>query len=58
MDLLTTYIHDSKLQAVTALSLFFTLHAKSSQSAFTCFLVTNLNYGDSSASVVTPLAAG
>jgi hypothetical protein len=34
-------------------------HAKSSHSTFTSsFLVTDLNNGDSSASVVTPLPAG
>jgi hypothetical protein len=36
-----------------------TAHAKSSQYAFTsCFLVMDLNNGDSSASVVTLLPAG
>jgi hypothetical protein len=60
MTLLTTYTHDSHLQAVTALSLISTLykslHAKSSSacSVFTSrFLVTALNSGDSPASVLT-----
>jgi hypothetical protein len=62
MDLLTTYTHDSELQAITELSLIYSLfksrHAKSSPvlNVFTSrCLVTNLNNGDSSASVVTPL---
>jgi hypothetical protein len=65
MDLLITYAHDSELQAIITLSLITTLykslHAKSSPvcSVFTSrYLVTNLNNGDSSASVATPLPAG
>jgi hypothetical protein len=65
MDLLTTYTHDSELQAITAPSLISTLyrsqHAKSSPdcSVFTsCCLVTDLSYGDSSASVLTSLLSG
>jgi hypothetical protein len=64
MDLLTTYIHNLELQANTVLSLIYTLyksleHTPSLLSAFTShFLVTDLNNGDSSASVVTPLSAG
>jgi hypothetical protein len=64
MDLLTTYTHDSELGVITAQSLISTLykslHTKSSPvcSVFTSrCLVTNLNNGDSSASVVIPLTA-
>jgi hypothetical protein len=60
MDLLTTY--HSELQALTALSHTSQItraHAKYSQSALTsCFLVTDLNNGDSSATVLTSLPAG
>jgi hypothetical protein len=62
MDLLTTYTHDSELQAITAPSLIYTLnkslHAKSTPdcSVFTSrCLVTALNNGNSSASVFTSL---
>jgi hypothetical protein len=62
MDLLTTYTHDSELQVIAALSLISTLykslHAKSPSacSVFTSrCLVTDLNSGDSSASVITSL---
>jgi hypothetical protein len=65
MDLLTTYTHHSELQVITALSLISilcqTLHAKSSPacSVFTSrFMVTALNSGDSSASVLTSLPSG
>jgi hypothetical protein len=63
MDLLTTYTQDSKLQALTTLSLIYTLykslHAKYSQFAFTSrFLVTDLNNEDSPASVLTLLLSG
>jgi hypothetical protein len=64
-DLLTTYQHDSELQAITALLLIFTfyksLHAKISPacSVFTSrCLVTVLNNGDFSASVLTSLLSG
>jgi hypothetical protein len=64
MDVLTTYTHNSQLQALnTAVAdlhalRITTAHAKSSQSAFTSrFLVTDLNKGDSSASVITLLLA-
>jgi hypothetical protein len=58
-----TYTHDSELQAITAVSLFSTfyksLHPISSQFVFTSrYVVTNLNSGDFSASMVTPLPAG
>jgi hypothetical protein len=65
MDLLITYTHDSELQALNnAIAVLHTLqntraHAKSSQSAFTSrLLVTDLNIGNSSASVLTSLPAG
>jgi hypothetical protein len=65
MDLLAFYTHHSELQVITALSPISTLHklldAKSSPdcSVFTTrCLVSDLNNGDSSASVVTPLPAG
>jgi hypothetical protein len=66
MDLLTTYTHESELQAITTLADLRTLqitsttaHAKSSQSAFSSrYPVTDLNDGDSSASVLTPLLSG
>jgi hypothetical protein len=65
MNLLTTCTHHSELQIFTALSLISTLyqslHAKSSPacSVFTSrCLVTALNNGDSSASVLTSLLFG
>jgi hypothetical protein len=64
MDILTTYTHKSELEVITALSLIYTLykslHAKYSPacSAFSRCLVTALNNGDSSASVLTPLLFG
>jgi hypothetical protein len=63
-DLLNTYIHNSQLQVnYSIIANLHTLqitraHAKSSQSAFTSrFLITDLNNGDSSASVLKPLLA-
>jgi hypothetical protein len=66
VDLLTTYTHDSELQGIAALSIISTIHrspqhqlSPSSLPALTNrFLVTNLNNGGSSASVVTPFPAG
>jgi hypothetical protein len=62
MDLLTNHTHDSELQAITLLSLISTLYKslypKSSpaSSLFTGrYLVTGLNNGDFSASVLTSL---
>jgi hypothetical protein len=65
INLLTTYTHDSELQAITAPLLISTihksLHAKSSP-AFCVFtsrcLVTASNNGDSSVSVLTSLLSG
>jgi hypothetical protein len=63
MVFLTTYTHDSELQA-NGIADLHTLqitrsHAKSCQSAFTGrFLVADLNNGDSSASVLTSLRSG
>jgi hypothetical protein len=65
MDLLTTYTQDLELQALN--NVIADLHnlqitrayAKSSQSAFTNrFLVTDINNGDFSASVLTSLLSG
>jgi hypothetical protein len=65
MDLLFTYTHDSELQALNNAIVDIHIlqitraHANSAQSAFTGrFLVTDLNNGDSSASVLTPLPPG
>jgi hypothetical protein len=62
MDLLTTCIHDSEVQVIIALSLMYalykSLHAKSSPACSILTrrcMVTIINNGDSSASVVTPL---
>jgi hypothetical protein len=67
MDLLTTYAHDSELQVNTALSVISTIH-KPQQNPLSFFpaccvfisrcLVTSLNDGHSSTSVVTPLPDG
>jgi hypothetical protein len=58
MDLLTTYTHDSKLQALIY-TLYESLHAKPSQFSFTSrFLVTDLNNEDSPVSVLTSLLSG
>jgi hypothetical protein len=63
MDPLTAQTYNLELQATTAplpiSTLYKSLHDKSSQSVFTSrFLVTNLNNGDSSASMVMLLPAG
>lgn len=67
MDLLTTYTHDSELQAITGLSLIYTLHTVPITTAHTkpqssiffpsCCSVTALGNEDSSASVLMPLPA-
>jgi hypothetical protein len=63
LDLLTTYrsLTTSNYSAIANLHILqiTTAHAKPSQSAFTSrFLVTDLNNGDSSASVLTSLLSG
>jgi hypothetical protein len=62
MDLLTAYTHDSELQAIIAPPLISTIHKSlHDKSSLTCSvftsrcLVTVLNNGDSSASVLTSL---
>jgi hypothetical protein len=65
LDLLNTYTHNSQLQVTITLIIdlhtlqITTAYAKSFQTAFTsCFLIMDLNNGDSSASVITSLPAG
>jgi hypothetical protein len=63
LDLLTTYTHHSELQVITGplliSTLYKSLHTKSLQFTFTnSFLLTDLNNGDSPASVVTSLLTG
>jgi hypothetical protein len=67
MNLMIAYTHDPELQAITMLSLIYTLyksqlHTLNLLQPFVAFpslcLITALNIGDSSASVLTPLPAG
>jgi hypothetical protein len=60
MNLLATYTHDSKVQLITAILLIYTLYKSLEHTLklLSYFLVTDLNNGDSSASVLTSLPAG